>query len=65
MYVFSFLEAVTMICYVWNAACIHAISYVVYEMIQRSLGSKVATFELCVNLICEESSIKSERFGEQ
>ena len=48
-----------------NLSHIHAISYVVYMMIQRSLGPKVAKFQFCVNLICEQSSIKSEHFGER
>ena len=56
---FTFLEAVRMI------TCIHAISFVVYVMIQRCLGSKVATFKLSVILIREQSSIKNEHFGEQ
>ena len=45
-------------------ACIHAISFVMYMMIQRSLGSTVPTFKLYVILIREQSIIKSEHFGE-
>ncbi len=44
-------------------ACIHAISSVVYMMIQRSLGSKVATFTLYVILISEQSSPKVNILG--
>lgn len=57
------LEAVIMVCYVWNVACIHAISYVVYAMIQRSLGTKLAISKICMNLRCEQSRIESENFG--